>query len=265
MPGECKWGETEFWILCTACRLLFLVHRGEGRQPAVDSSPLLAPLFQLQQRCFPVPYFHKCSPQRSGVRPQASPRSFSTPPDLAAQYRQAGITPLHEGYQLLLDLHLPVLAEEAAQCIALVFPKSIAGSGSSGSGTTGSASAVPAASGPTKSVRFSADGGTAATERGGVPQSAPAAPDAAGHEVQTTLASLLAGIQGELVGLIDGIKPQRLLLCLPMLCATLAWRLRLQARGPVTAPLAQLLAACEARLAALLDAYFADRCLAIQR
>ncbi|KAI3433569.1 hypothetical protein D9Q98_003380 [Chlorella vulgaris] len=190
------------------------------------------------------------SRERSGTRPPASAHSRLTaglapPLDLSSQYREAGITPLHEGFELLLDHHMPVLAEEAAQCIALMFPKAVTGPAADGG------SAAPA----TKSVRFAT---------GELP-AAPPPPDIGGAEVQSTLASLVAGMEADVLGLLDGIKPSRVLLCLPMLGVTLGWKHRLAAKGASCRPLVALLEACERRLTALLDTFFADRAAAVQR
>ena len=109
---------------------------------------------------------------------------------------------------------MPLLAEEAQQCIALMFPKALpaASAGSSGGcGATGAASGMGGAS--SKSVRFAV--GEAAVGEAQL--------DAGSAEVQGLVASLLAGVEGELMGLIEAVKPQRALLCLPMLGATLAW------------------------------------------
>jgi hypothetical protein len=149
---------------------------------------------------------------------------------------------------MLLDLHLPSLADEAGQCMALLFPKPP--EPASGAATTGAT--------PAKAVRFA--GGDHATAA-----AVSAAPDPAGAEVQSTVASLFAGLEGELLGLIEAAKPGRLLLCLPMLGATLAWKQRLEARGPVARPLVALLGSCQRRLAALLEEYFAERAAAVQR
>jgi hypothetical protein len=163
----------------------------------------------------------------------------------AAAAAAAGITPLHEGFELLLDHHMPVLAEEAAQCIALMFPKAVTGPAADGG------SAAPA----TKAVRFAT---------GELP-AAPPPPDIGGAEVQSTLASLVAGMEADVLGLLDGIKPSRVLLCLPMLGVTLGWKHRLAAKGASCRPLVALLEACERRLTALLDTFFADRAAAVQR
>ena len=150
---------------------------------------------------------------------------------------------------------MPLLAEEAQQCIALMFPKALpaASAGGSGGGAAGAASGMGGAG--SKSVRFA---GSEAGEAGQLL-------DAGGPEVQGVVASLLAGVEGELMGLIEAVKPQRALLCLPMLGATLAWRQRLAARGPGCRPLAALLGQCERRLTAMLSSYFSERAAAIQR
>jgi hypothetical protein len=166
----------------------------------------------------------------------------------------AGIVPLHEGYQLLLDQLVPLMAEEAAQCIALMFPRAVGGGGGAQGGGAGSSGvAAPAAS---KTVRFASGELAAAT----LP-----APDVAGKEVQGAVASLLSGLEGELAEVFGGVRGSSTLLCLPMLGATLAWRQRVAARGPACRPVAALLEACEQRLAALLEAHFAQREAAVQR
>lgn len=157
----------------------------------------------------------------------------------------AGIVPLHEGYQALLDSQLPVLAEEAAQCIALLFPRAADAARSAGGAAA-------------KSVRF-AGGADAA------PHQQAQQVDAGGPEVQGTVALLLAGVDAELLGLIDGLRDSRAALCLPMLGATLAWLQRLEAQGPAARQLVSLLRKCEDRLSGVLSAYFGERAAAIQR
>ena len=169
-----------------------------------------------------------------------------------------GIAPIHEGWQALLDAHVPVLAEEAAQLIGLAFPRAQHQQGPQQPQQAQQQGGGVAAS---KAVRFAGGGGGAAAAAA----AAPAPPDVGGAEVQGALASLLAGLDSELLGLIGSVKPQRALLCLPMLGATLGWKQRLAARGPALRPLVALLAQCEARLAAALQAYFAERAAAVQR
>ena len=166
----------------------------------------------------------------------------------------AGVIPIHEGYQSVLDSQLQALAEEAAQCITLLFPRANNQNGAPAAATTATTPA-PAGSGG-KSVRF----GPAETA------AAAAAPlDVGSAEVQGTLGLLLAGLEGELLGLIDGVRPVHAALCLPMLGATLRWRARLAPRGPACRPLLALLGRCEERLRAALAAFFGERSVAIQR
>jgi hypothetical protein len=176
-------------------------------------------------------------------------------PTLCPSCLSAGITPIHEGYEALLDSHIPLLAEEAQQCIALMFPKALqaASAGGGAGGAAGAASGMGGAG--SKSVRFA---GSEAREAGQLL-------DAGGADVQGVVASLLAGVEAELMGLVEAVKQQRALLCLPMLGATLAWRQRLAARGPGCRPLAALLGQCERRLIAMLSSYFSERAAAIQR
>lgn len=172
---------------------------------------------------------------------------------LCSTYPRAGITPIHEGYEALLDSHMPVLAEEAQQCIALMFPRASQGQPREGR--------QPEARPPVgaKSVRF--EGGRGAAE----PAAALSPAEVGGAEVQGTLASLLAGVDAELLGVIEAVKPQRTLLCLPMLAATLGWKQRLVARGAVARPLTALLGQCEQRLTVMLQGYILERAAAIQR
>ncbi|KAL4419022.1 hypothetical protein ABPG77_010009, partial [Micractinium sp. CCAP 211/92] len=158
----------------------------------------------------------------------------------------AGIVPLHEGYQALLDSQLPALAEEAAQCVALLFPRAADAARTAGRTTV-------------KSVRFAGGADPALHQQ----QQQPV--DACGAEVQGAVATLLAGIDAELLGLIDGLRASRAVLCLPVLGATLAWRQRLEARGLAARPLVALLRKCEDRLAGMLTAFFSERATAIQR
>lgn len=158
--------------------------------------------------------------------------------DLAASYREAGIAPIHEGYEATLDALVPLLLEEAQQCIALHYPEA----------TPQQQQRPPRG----RAVRFAGAPAAAAVEVGGA-------------EVQGVLSSLLSGLAGELSGLVDAVKPHRALLCLPMLGATLAWKQRLAAHGAAARPVAALLAQSEQRLAAMLSAYFSERASAIQR
>lgn len=155
---------------------------------------------------------------------------------------------------------MPVLAEEAAQLIALAFPRAL--QGPQQGGEAAAAATAGAGAGAGKAVRFAGGGGGGAAAAAAA---APPPPDVGGAEVQGALSSLLSGLEGELLGLIDGVKPQRALLCLPMLGATLEWKQRLGGRGPALRPLVALLAQCEARLAKALQAYFAERAAAVQR
>ena len=163
--------------------------------------------------------------------------------------------PIHEGYEALLDSHMPVLADEAHALVALAFPKALPQQQQQQQGTAAAGAAVA--------------GGGAAGRPAQAWGSAEAAPhvqaDAGSAEVQGALAALLAGIDGELLGLIDSVRPQRLLLCLPMLAVTLGWKQRLAARGAEARPLVALLAQCEQRLTAVLAGHFSERAGAIQR
>lgn len=188
----------------------------------------------------PLPLFYMRMQLAASCKLPSALRHACTPPCHqpacpAPRAHTVGITPLHEGYAALLDSHVPVLAEEAQQCIVLMFPKAHPQQQAGGSAAAGAA-AAPAA-----------------------------AVDASSAEVQGTVASLLAGIDSELLGLIEGIKPQAMLLCVPMLAATLSWRQRLAAQGPAVRPLVAVLAECQQRLTALLGKYFSDRAAAIQR
>lgn len=166
--------------------------------------------------------------------------------------------PIHEGYEALLDSHVPVLAEEAHALLALAFPKALPQQQQPQQGQQGAAAAGAAAT--------SGGGASGRAVRLGGGEAAPhAQADASSAEVQGALAALLAGIGGELLGLIDSVRPQRLLLCLPMLAVTLGWKQRLAARGAEARPLVALLAQCEQRLTAVLAALFSERAAAIQR
>lgn len=169
---------------------------------------------------------------------------FDPPPWARSSLRCAGIVPLHEGYQALLDSQLPVLAEEVSQCIALLFPR--AGDTARTAGTLDA-----------KSVRFAGS-----TEP--APQRQQQA-DVGSAEVQSTVALLLGGIDAELLGLIDSMRASRSALCLPMLGATLAWRQQLDLRGPAARQLVALLRKCEERLSAVLAAFFSERTASIQK
>ena len=179
------------------------------------------------------------------------PFTLPAPPTPPPDFIHTGIVPIHEGYEALLECLVPVLAEEAHQLVALAFPKALPQQQQQQQQQQGRATA--AAAGP--AARHAA-GGEAGAQ---VPT------DAGSGEVQGALSALLAGVDAELLGLIDGVKMQRLLLCLPMLATTLAWKQRLAARGPEARPLVALLAQCEQRLTAMLSAYFSERAAAIQR
>lgn len=161
--------------------------------------------------------------------------------------------PIHEGYEALLECLVPILAEEAHQLVALAFPKALpqqqqqgasAAEGGSAAGHGNSPAWRPAA-GAEAAVHTQTDPGSA--------------------EVQGALSSLLSGVDAEVLGVIDSVRPKRLLLCLPMLAVTLGWKQRLAGRGTEARPLVSLLAQCEQRLTAMLTAYFGERAAAIQR
>ncbi|PRW58682.1 exocyst complex component SEC3A [Chlorella sorokiniana] len=192
----------------------------------------------------------------AGALERLSTRPSRSPGSLGSSYRDAGIVPIHEGYEALLECLVPILAEEAHQLVALAFPKALPQPPQQQQGAAavagGSSAAAPG-------------GGSAGRHAAGSEAATHAQTDPGSAEVQGALSALLAGVGTELLGLIDSVRPQRLLLCLPMLAVTLVWKQRLAARGAEARPLVALLAQCEQRLTAMLTAYFSERAPAIQR